>query len=110
VGRRKQVVYFSRVEVLHHGRVASRANAAFSQPNVAVGYVHYFRKAGVGRLPLLAYKLLVTLDAPMQVMGKGVQGCWRRATGRPEKAAKSWLAARGVWAFARHELGQFWRA
>jgi hypothetical protein len=110
VGRRSQVVYFSRVEVLHHGRVASRANVGFSQPNVAVGYVHYFRKAGVGRLPLLAYKLLVTVDTPVQLAAKGVQGCWRRLCGRPEKAAKSWLAARGVWGFAVRELGQFWRA
>ena len=108
--RHKQVVYFSRVEVLHHGRVASRANVGFSQPNVAVGYVHYFRKAGVGRGPLLVYKLLVTLDTPVQLAAKTVQGCWRKLLGRPDKAAKSWLAARGVWGFMRGELGQFWRA
>ena len=110
VGRRAEVVYFSRVEVLHHGRVASRANVVFSQPNVAVGYVHYFRKAGVGRLPLFVYKVLVTVDTPVQLVSKTVQGCWRRLCGRPDKASKSWLAARGVWGFARGELGQFWRA
>ena len=110
VGRRREVVYYSRVEVLHHGRVASRANVGFSQPNVAVGYVHYFRKAGVGRVPLLGYKLLVTLDTPVQLLAKATQAGWRRLAGRPEKAAKSWLAARGVWGFARRELGQFWRA
>jgi GT2 family glycosyltransferase len=110
VGRRRQVVYFSHVEVLHHGRVASRANVGFSQPNVAVGYVLYFRKAGVGRLPLLVYKVLVTIDTPVQMAAKAVQAGWRTLSGRPEKAAKSWLAARGLWSFARAELGQFWRA
>ena len=110
VGRRRPVVYFSNIEVLHYGRVSSRANVGFSAPNVAIGYVHYFRKAGAGRLPLLAYKALVTVDAPVQIAAKLVQGGWRRLTGRPTKAAKSWLAARGVWHFLTGELTRFWRA
>lgn len=110
VGRRHEVVYFSRVEVLHHGRAASRANVGFSTPNVAVGYVHYFRKAGVGRLPLLVYKLLVTADAPMQIAAKSVQAGVRLVRGRPAKAKKSWLAAREAWGFVRRELVRFWRA
>ena len=110
VGRRRSVVYFSNVEVLHYGRVSSRANVGFAAPNVAIGYVHYFRKAGAGRLPLLAYKILVTVDAPVQIAAKVVQAGWRRLTGRPAKAAKSWLAARGVWHFLTGELPRFWRA
>ncbi len=110
VNRRHEVVYFSNVEVLHHGRVSSRANVCFSTPNVAVGYVHYFRKAGAGRGTLLVYKLLVTLDAPVQVACKLTQAGWRMLQGRPAKARKSLLAARGAWAFARRELRSFWRA
>ena len=37
VGRRAGLVYVSHVEVLHHGRVSSRANIGFAAPNVAVG-------------------------------------------------------------------------
>jgi GT2 family glycosyltransferase len=110
VGREHDVVYFSRVEVLHYGRVSSRANVAFSAPNVAIGYVHYFRKAGSGRAALLLYKALVTLDAPVQLLGKALQACVRLACGRPAKAKKSWLAARGVWHFLRGDLLQFWKA
>lgn len=110
VGRRRPVVYFSSVEVLHYGRVSSRANVGFSAPNVAIGYVHYFRKAGAGRLALATYKALVTIDAPVQIGTKLVQAGWRQLTGRPAKARKSILAARGVWQFLRSELTRFWKA
>ncbi len=110
VNRRHGVVYFSQVEVLHHGRVASRANVNFSGPNVAVGYVHYFRKAGVGRSALTGYKLLVTLDTPLQIAGKLLQATARTLTGRRAKAKKSLAAARGLASFARRDLGRFWRA
>lgn len=110
VGRRAGLVFVSHVQVLHHGRVSSRANIGFAAPNVAVGYVRYFRKAGVGRLPLLAYKVLVTLDAPVQLAGKLVQAGVRRLTGRPEKARKSLLAVRGLWQFMKLELVRFWKA
>lgn len=110
VGRRAGLVYVSHVQVLHHGRVSSRANIGFAAPNVAVGYVRYFRKAGVSRAALLAYKTLVTLDAPVQLVGKLVQSGVRRVTGRKEKAGKSLLAARGLWHFLRRELVRFWMA
>lgn len=110
VNRRHQVVYFSGVELLHHGRAASRANVRFSSPNVLIGYVHYFRKAGVPGPLLVVYKALVTLDAPVQILGKLTQTATRLVRGRPAKAHKSLLAARGVWSFARHDLGRFWRA
>jgi GT2 family glycosyltransferase len=110
VGRHRPVVYVGDVEVVHHGRAASRANVAFAAPNVAVGYVHYFRKAGTGRLALLAYKALVTLDAPVQVVGKALQAAARWVRGDREKARKSWQSARGAWHFARAELVRFWKA
>jgi N-acetylglucosaminyl-diphospho-decaprenol L-rhamnosyltransferase len=110
VGRRAGVVYVSHVQVLHHGRVSSRANIGFAAPNVAVGYVRYFRKAGVSGAALLAYKLLVTLDTPVQLAGKLIQAGVRRACGKREKAAKSVVAARGLWHFLRRELVRFWQA
>jgi GT2 family glycosyltransferase len=110
VGRFGRVVYFSRVAVRHYGRVSSRANVGFATANVAVGYVRYFRRAGAGRAALLAYKALVTLDAPVQLACKVAQAAVRKATGRPAAARKSWLAAKGVWHFLRNELVRFWRA
>lgn len=110
VGMSHPVVYFGNVEVMHHGRVSSRANVSFSAPNVAIGYVHYFRKAGVGPTALFIYKLLVTIDAPVQIVSKSCQALYRLLGGRKDKAKKSWLAARGVWHFMTNELYRFWRA
>ena len=109
-GRHGEVVFFSDVEILHYGRVSSRANVGFAQPNVAIGYVHYFRKAGVGRAALLVYKILVTLDTPVQLVEKSLQAAVRFCTGRREKANKSWSTVRGLWKFLRNELPRFWAA
>lgn len=110
VGRRRELMYVGDVEVMHHGRVSSRKNIGFAAPNVAIGYVRYFRKAGASPAALAIYKALVTLDAPVQYAGKLAQGVVRFLSGRRAKAAKSWLAARGLWHFMRHELRRFWKA
>jgi GT2 family glycosyltransferase len=110
VNRRRAVVYVGDVEVIHHGRSSSRANVGYVAPSVATGYVQFFRKAGVGRWPLFWYKLAVTLDAPVLMVGKAVEALARRAVGHHTDAVRSWAAVRGVWAFLRHELVRFWRA
>jgi GT2 family glycosyltransferase len=110
VGRRKELVYVGDVEVVHYGRVSSRKNIGFAAPNVAIGYVHYFRKAGATPTALAVYKLFVTADAPVQCLAKLVQAAARMARGRTEKARKSLLAARGLWHFMTRELVRFWRA
>ena len=110
VGKGRAVVFAGDVEVIHHGRVSSRANVGFVAPSVATGYVQFFRKAGAGRWALFWYKLAVTLDAPVQLAGKAIEAVARRAVGHAHDAGRSWAAACGVWAFLRHELGRFWRA
>jgi GT2 family glycosyltransferase len=110
VGRQHPVVFLANAEILHYGRVSSRLNVSFTTPSVAVGYVQYFRKSGSARTALWLYKALVTADAPIQLLGKAMQFLWRRLRGRPEKAAKSWLAVRGAWHFFGSGLVRFWRA
>ncbi len=110
VGRRRELVYVGDVEVVHYGRVSSRKNIGFSAPNVAIGYVHYFRKAGATPTALAVYKLFVTADAPVQCLAKCGQAAARLLRGRTDKARKSWLAARGLWHFMTRELVRFWRA
>ncbi|HEV3386855.1 MAG TPA: glycosyltransferase family 2 protein [Gemmata sp.] len=110
IGLTRDVIFAGDVEVIHHGRVSSRANVPFVAPNVATGYVQFFRKTGVGDWPLFWYKLAVTLDAPVQLIGKLMEAAARWSTGQRMNARRSWAAVRGVWAFLRHELVRFWSA
>jgi hypothetical protein len=75
-----------------------------------IGYARYLRRAGTTAPALLLYKVVVTLDAPAQLLTKVVQYSWRRLSGRKMKADKSLLAVRGLWHFLRSGLGDFWRA
>jgi GT2 family glycosyltransferase len=109
VGRRHAVLFASSVEITHYGRVSSRLNVGFSTESVALGYVHYLRKVGTSRAAVRLYKLAVTLDAPLQLVGKLGQFVGRRLLGRDEKARKSLLAARGLAYFVFRSLPKFWR-
>jgi GT2 family glycosyltransferase len=110
VGRERPLMYVPAVEIVHHGRISSRQNVAFAAPNVAIGYIHYFRKAGAARASVLGYKVAVTLDAPFHMAAKVVQTVWRGVRGKRDKAEKSWLSAKGIWHFLTRELVRFWRA
>lgn len=110
VGQDRPLVYLPEIEITHFGRISSRQNVEFAAPNVTIGYVHYFRKAGASRTALILYKMLVTIDAPLQLLGKSLQYGWRRLQGRREKAEKTRRVCQGLWRFLRHELGRFWRA
>lgn len=110
VGRQYHLVYHPGSEILHFGRVSTRQHIGFASTNMAIGFLRYLRKCGYGRLPLLFYKSVVTLDAPVQWLGKGIQYLWRRLTGRRSKADKSLLAWRGLSHFMLRGLPAFWRA
>ena len=110
VAAHHELAYLPDVEVIHHGRLSSRENIAFAAPNLLIGYVHYFRKTGASRAGLLAYKLVVTLDTPIQLLTKSVQYLFRKLRGQTRKAEKSRLSLKGLWHFFRHELGRFWKA
>src|SRR5207237_9244145 len=95
VGRRGQVAYHPSVEITHLGRVSTRRHICYASSNMAIGFLRYLRKSGYSWPVLTLYKLVVTLDAPVQVIGKGLQYLWRRLRGRHGKAGKSLLAMRG---------------
>jgi GT2 family glycosyltransferase len=110
VGRSRPVVYHPRVEITHYGRVSTRQHIGYASTHMAVGFARYLRKSGCSPWGLLAYKALVSLDAPVQLVIKGAQYLWRRARGRHDKAEKSLLAFRGLAYFLRRGLVTFWRA
>ena len=110
IKRRYHVVYHGEVTVVHYGRMSSKANRGYVTANVETGYVLYLRKAGHGRLCLAIYKLLVTLDTPIQLALRCAQLAARTLTRRPTDAAKSRESAIGLWHFLTRDLGRFWRA
>ena len=111
VGREAALVHLPGVEITHFGRVSSRQNVTFATPNLMIGYVRYLRKSGVSPIKLIGYKLMVTVDTPVQLLGKSIQYAWRRLTRAPEvKVEKSRLAIRGGWQFLTRDLGRFWQA
>src|SRR5262245_61302832 len=110
VGRERTLLYVPGIEIVHHGRVSSRQNVAFAAPNVAIGYVHYFRKAGASRASVFAYKLAVTRDEALQLASKFLQTACSMIRGEKQKVEKSWIAAKGGWHVLSRELVRFWRA
>jgi GT2 family glycosyltransferase len=105
-----RVVYCPQAEVIHHGSVSTQANITFALPRIAAGFVQYFRKTGATPRELFVYKLIVTVDAPLQLVARSVQCLIRLATGRRRQAAKSWNAVKGTAAFLTCGLRKFWRS
>lgn len=107
VGR---IVYYPHVAITHVGSVSTNSNIGYAGPHTLAGFVRYFRKSGASRGALLFYKLVVTLDAPVQMVLKSLGSLGRRLTGEPRAAQKSWRKAAAAAAFLGHGLGEFWRA
>lgn len=110
VGRRHKLIYYPEVEITHYGRVSTRLNASYSVPNVAIGLVRYLRQSGASPTALLFYKLVVSMDAPIQLLAKCGQYLWRRTRHSRPGATKSLLAAQGCWHFLTKGLLNFWKA
>jgi hypothetical protein len=110
VGRRYPLVYHPQVEITHYGRVSTRQHIGFAWEKIAVGFVHYLRQTDCPPAAVLAYKMLLTLDAPVHWLTTAFQYVWRLARCRPDKAEKSLLQLRGLGHFMLRGLAAFWRA
>jgi GT2 family glycosyltransferase len=110
VGRHYPLLFWPGVEIVHYGRVSTRLHVDYTSAQMATGFVRYLRKTGTSRPALFAYKLAMTFDIPLQLADKAAQYVWRRAWGRHDKAAKTWLVLRGLGHFVRGGLIPFWQA
>jgi GT2 family glycosyltransferase len=110
VGREHQVLYHPQAEIRHYGRVSTRQHIGYASTNMAAGLVRYLRKCGYSRPVLWVYKVIVTLDAPVQCVEKAAQYVWRKARGEHVRAEKSRLAFLGFAHFFGKGLVAFWRA
>jgi GT2 family glycosyltransferase len=104
------LIYYPEVEITHYGRVSTRQHIGYVSENMAIGFVRYLRKCGYSRSAVFTYKLVVTLDAPVQWLCKGLQYLWRRLKGPRDKAKKSLLACHGAGHFLTRGLTSFWKA
>jgi N-acetylglucosaminyl-diphospho-decaprenol L-rhamnosyltransferase len=109
IGRTRSLIYVPHIEITHFGRISSRLNVAFSAPNVAIGYVRYFRKSGASAAAIRFYQLVVTLETPVHLATKMVQVGWRRLRGQSDRAEKSRIVMLGLWRFLSRDLLRFWR-
>ena len=109
IRRTGQVIYYPDVEIVHYGRVSTRQHIGFASSHMNIGFLRFLRKNGSGTLALFFYKLVVTLDLPIQIAAKAAQYGLRRLLGQPAKAAKTRLALRGLTHFLRHGMAAFWR-
>jgi N-acetylglucosaminyl-diphospho-decaprenol L-rhamnosyltransferase len=110
VAQRYPLVFHPNVEITHFGRVSTRQHISFASTKIAVGFVQYLRKTGASPSALLLYKLMITVDAPLQWLIKSAQYLWRRLRARPEKAERSLVVMRGLQHFLFRGLVAFWRA
>jgi hypothetical protein len=80
----------------------------FAATQISIGFARYLRRSGVSPLGILVYKLLVTLDAPVQMAVKLVEYAWRKLRGR-DGAGKSLLVVRNLSYFLSRGLVAFWK-
>jgi GT2 family glycosyltransferase len=110
VGRRAPLVYFPEAEITHFGRASTRVNKGPAATKIAFGFARYLRKTGTSRLGVFLYKTAVTLDAPLQILCKGMEYFYRRLRGQREKAAKSLLVVQTASHLLCKGLLSFWKA
>jgi GT2 family glycosyltransferase len=104
------LIFLPSVEITHHGGVSTRLHIGYAWSARAAGYAQYLRKSGYCRSALLLYKLLITLDVPLQVALLGMHYLVRRLRGQPARAKKSLLAWHGAFYFLTRGLIPFWKA
>ena len=109
VGRTRPVVHHPGVEIVHHGRASSRRRIDYVYGHTLTGIARSVRRGGASSASLTLYKLVVTLDAPLQWLRLACQYGWRRVRGRAAGAERSRVAFRGLGAFLARGLPAFWR-
>jgi GT2 family glycosyltransferase len=110
VGRRYGVIHHPAVEVVHHGRAATRLSGAWATGQAFIGITHSLRVSGASAWGMLAYKVLTTLDLPFRAAEFGGRYLWARLRGRDRQADRARAELAGLAWFVRRGLAAFWRA
>jgi N-acetylglucosaminyl-diphospho-decaprenol L-rhamnosyltransferase len=108
LGELGSIYYLPGAEVEHLGRVSSRANRGFVYLNYECGWARYLGKHH-GRGAARLYKLLVTLDVPVRVIGLIIQWPLQRIFADKKKADRSGDRLNATFYFAANML-RFWKS
>jgi GT2 family glycosyltransferase len=103
------IYYVPEAEIEHLGRVSSRANRGFVYRNYECGWARYLCKHH-GRAAALLYKILVTLDLPIRLIGLFIQYIIQRLAGRREKSGRALDLLKATAGFAATGLPAFWKS
>ncbi len=95
-------------EIIHYGRLSSRANRGFVVRGYECGYVRFLRKHARWKSGSLLYKVLITIDMPVRIMGLAGQYLWRLVTGRREKSSDSYNRLAANLQFLVQDMPRFW--
>jgi GT2 family glycosyltransferase len=109
VGQTHEVLHHPHISITHLGRVSSRQHIGYAHTNTVIGITRQLRASGTGSLPLLAYKLALTLDAPLQWLAHAGRYLTCRLRGRTEQAARRWLSLCAWSHFLTRGLLTFWQ-
>jgi GT2 family glycosyltransferase len=110
VNRYAKVVFYPGAEVIHFGRASTRQHIRFASLQIAIGLVQYLRKTGASRRSLWIYKVVQTLDAPVNLLIRTGEYVLRRLRGQRRKAEQSLNTIRALGHFLTRGLVRFWRA
>lgn len=103
------IFFVPEAEIEHLGRVSSRANRGFVYRNYECGWARYLCKHH-GKPAALLYKILVTLDLPIRLIGLVIQYVIQRLAGRREKSARTLDLLGAAADFAASGMPAFWRS
>src|SRR5205814_10650135 len=99
--------FMADVTITHLGRISSRANSPFVFRSYELGYAYYVMKKWPRMRGL--YKLLLTVDVPVRVVGFWMQLVANRLMGRREAAERCREDLQAAWVFLKTGMPRVWK-
>lgn len=109
-GRRGAVLHAPDISITHHGRASTRLFIGEASTHILVGFTRFLRKLGTPAAGIVLYKVILTLDTPVQMALKTGQLGWRMLRGQWSKARKCWNDLKGLFAFMTRGIWRLWWA
>jgi N-acetylglucosaminyl-diphospho-decaprenol L-rhamnosyltransferase len=104
------IYYLADAEILHLGRISSRANRGYVYTGYECGYARYLAKHHRSKSASLTYKALVTLDMPVRLVVMGTQVVGYVLLQRKDAAERTYERLSAAGEFFFHRLPRFWRS